>query len=271
MSGRTAIFLSVRDKATRLPGKVMRRIHGKPAVEHLIDRLKLSREADMLVMTTSGNRADDALVALASQCQIGCFRGSEDDKLARYLDAARAFDVGFCVIVDGDDLFADVAFVDQIVRNWRSAKGDYIIVDRLPVGATPFGVSTQALSRAVALKAETNTEVWGGYFTDTGLFDCRALPPQNAALARLDLRMTLDYPEDLAFFIAVFDELYRPGEVFAFDEIVALLERRPDIAAINQGAQHRYEERLRTAPPIRLRTSPSPSLTAAPATSGPRP
>ena len=255
MTGRTAIFLSVRDKATRLPGKVMRPIHGKPAIVHLIDRLKRSREADVLVMTTSGEPGDDGLSTLAAENAIACFRGSADDKLVRYLDAADALGIDFFAVVDGDDLFADWTFVDQIIRDWRRSDADLVIVDKLPIGGTAFGVKTAAMRRVVELKAESDTEVWGGYFTETGLFDCRFLQPEDPALARPDLRMTLDYQEDLDFFTAVFDALYRPGEVFAFRDIVALLERRPDIVALNSSVQQRYEANLKKAAPVRLKTT----------------
>ena len=255
MSGITAVFLSVRDKATRLPGKVMREIHGRAAIEHLIDRLKLSKEADLLVMTTSTHPDDDALARLAKRNGILCFRGSEEDKLRRYLDAASLHKVDFFTVVDGDDLFADWPFVDQIIRDWRGSNADFIIVDRLPVGGTPFGVRTEAMHRAVELKAEDDTEVWGGYFTDTGYFNCHFLEPEDSRLARPDLRMTLDYQEDLEFFMAIFDRLHRPGEVFGFHEVIALLEAHPEIAAINRGAQQKFEEGLKRSAPVRLKSA----------------
>ncbi len=250
--GRTAIFLSVRDKATRLPGKVMRVIQGRRAIEHLIDRLKRSTRADSLVMTTSTNPGDDGLACIAAEQGIGSFRGSEEDKLRRYLDAAEAGGVEFCVVVDGDDLFADPACIDRIVDEYKATGADYIICDDLPVGVTGFGVKIEALRRVVELKAENDTEVWGGYFTQTGLFRCRLLEAKPAH-RRPDLRMTLDYPEDLAFFEAVFAELYRPGEIFSFDDVMELLARRPDIARLNAGMKERYEAGLGRAAPVRMK------------------
>lgn len=252
--GKTAIFLSVRDKATRLPGKVMREFHGRRAIEHLIDRLKLSRQADLVVMTTSVNPGDDNLAALAAQNGIEVFRGSEEDKLRRYLDAAAHFGVDFFAVVDGDDLFADATFVDQIIADWRATQADFIIVDKLPVGGTAFGVPTQAMRKVVELKDENDTEVWGGYFTQTGLFNCHFLEPQDPVLAKPQYRMTLDYNEDLEFFVKVFDELYT-GTPIPFRAIIDLLDRRPDIVAINAGVQKKFEEGIKKAAPVRLKAS----------------
>ncbi len=250
---REAIFLSVRDKATRLPGKVMAPICGRPAIVHLIDRLKLSKLADALIMTTSVNPGDDGLAAIAHEQGIVCFRGSEDDKLRRYLDAADAYGVGFCVVVDGDDLFCDPVFVDRIIADHGESAGDYIVCDDLPMGATGFGIATEALRRVIEIKDDDDTEVWGGYFTDTGLFDARALTVDEPRFRRPDLRMTLDYPEDLAFFTAVFEELYEPGTVFSFTDIIGLLERRPDIAALNAGLREAYAASLSARATVHLK------------------
>lgn len=249
---KTAIFLSVRDKATRLPGKVMKEICGRRAIEHLIDRLKLAQTPDFLVMTTSVNPGDDGLQKVADDNNILCFRGDEADKLVRYLDAADKYGVEFCVIVDGDDLFNDPDTIDRIVHEYKISGADYIICDNLPLGATAFGVKTEALRKVVSLKAEDDTEVWGGYFTQTGLFQTKMLDPDER-FHRPNLRMTLDYQEDLDFFTAVFEALYQPGKVIPFAEIMELLDRRPEIASINQQVQKKYEQGLQKAAPVRLK------------------
>jgi spore coat polysaccharide biosynthesis protein SpsF len=246
VTSKSAIFLSVRDKATRLPGKITAPICGRRAIEHLIDRLKCTKRPDMVVMTTSVHPDDSDLVEIAKKEGILAFRGSEEDKLLRYLDAAREFGVEFCVVVDGDDLFADPTVIDRIVDDYETSGADYIIVDGLPIGVTGFGVRITALQEVVDTKAESDTEVWGGYFANNPKFNCRFLEPPKR-WNRPDWRMTLDYPEDLAFFTAVIEALYKPGRVFGFDEIVELLERRPDVAALNAGVREKYEANLKKA------------------------
>jgi spore coat polysaccharide biosynthesis protein SpsF (cytidylyltransferase family) len=152
-------------------------------------------------------------------------------------------------VVDGDDLFADPTMIDRIVEAYGSTGGDYIIVDGLPVGVTGFGVKIKALQQVVDTKAESDTEVWGGYFANNPKFNCVFLKPPPR-WAHPEWRMTLDYPEDLAFFTAVIEALYRPGQVFGFDEVVELLERRPEIAALNAGVREKYEANLKKAAPV---------------------
>src|SRR5207249_306202 len=87
----SAIFISVRDKATRLPGKIYADLGGRPAIERLIERMRTCTEPDRVVVCTSTHPDDRKLLATAERAGISAFAGSEDDKLDRYLRAAERF------------------------------------------------------------------------------------------------------------------------------------------------------------------------------------
>jgi spore coat polysaccharide biosynthesis protein SpsF len=239
-----AIFLSIREKATRLPKKVLLPIQGKPVTEHLIDRLKTAKLPDQVIMTTSTHPDDGVLAAMARRCGIPCFRGSEDDKLDRYLAAARADEVDFMVIVDGDDPFCDPVYIDRVIVKHLETGADFVACQGLPLGAASSGFTRQALEKVCQIKNECDTEVWGGYFVETGLFKVEYVQAREPLLQRPDVRMTLDYEEDYRFFREIFDALYVPGKVFSLEEVMSLLERRPEIIEINRGVQKLYEENL---------------------------
>ena len=249
MSAQTAIFLSIRDKATRLPGKVRAEIGGRPAMIQLLERLKCAREAGLLLVCTSVHPDDAALVTLADSVGVSSFRGSEDDKLDRYLKAAQAHGVEFAVIVDGDDILCDAGVVDEIIRAYRATGADYILARNLPLGATGFGLKVAALERVCRGKAETETEVWGDYFADAARFRTLELD-LDPELSHPEFRMTLDYEEDLRFFRAVFDALPQP---FDLKDVVRLLVARPEIAALNAGVQAIYEKHLQKSTPARMK------------------
>lgn len=248
-----AVFLSARNKSTRLKRKELVPIQGRAAIELLMERLKTVTAADRIVLCTSTHPDDAVLCELARRWGIETFRGDPEDKLARYEAAAERYGVDFAVVVDGDDLLCDPPHIDAIIVAYGETGADFIIVAGLPLGCTGFGVSREALEKICQLKAETDTEVWGPYFTETGLFRTLELPVRDPRLHRPDLRMTLDYPEDLRFFEAVFERLYRPGHVFSLREVIDLVEREPWIAEINRGVQAQYESNLRKAAPLRLR------------------
>jgi spore coat polysaccharide biosynthesis protein SpsF len=241
---RTAIFVSVRNKARRLPGKTLHQMQGRSVIEHIIDRVRTAPGADLVVLTTSVHPDDAVLIEVARKNGIEGFAGSEDDKLQRYLDAAKAHSIDFIVVVDGDDVLCDPSVIGRIIAERKANGGDFIIVDGLPIGVTGFGVDITALAKVVANKKEHDTEVWGRYFVDNPAYFSKLLPPPPT-WAHPDWRMTLDYPEDLAFFERVFAELYVPGSIFSFDAVVDLLTREPEIVGINAGVQEEYEKNLK--------------------------
>jgi spore coat polysaccharide biosynthesis protein SpsF len=250
---KSAIFLSIREKATRLSKKVLLEIKGKTVTEHLIERLKLARLPDLIVLCTSTHPDDTILVDIAKKDNIVYFRGSEDDKLDRYLNAALIFGIDFMVIVDGDDPFCDPVFIDKTIERFIQTDADFIACKDLPLGVASSGVKLEALKKACEIKDETDTEVWHGYFTDTGLFTVDYLEVEDEELRHPEIRMTLDYPEDFEFFKAVFDRLYVPGNVFTLKEIMRLLKSNPHIIDLNKGVQEAYLENLRKHTKIKLK------------------
>ncbi len=252
---KSAVFLSVREKATRLPKKVLREVRGRSMTEHLIDRLKLARRADQVVVATSVHPDDAVLCEIADRCGVSHFRGSEDDKLVRYRDAARRNGVDFMVIVDGDDIFCSEEHIDAAIAGFEETSADFVSQDGLPLGAASYGVRREAMERVCELKAESDTEVWGGYFTETGLFRTHIIRVDDPVLRRPDVRMTLDYEEDLRFFTAVIEALYTGARVPSFREIMEYLAVHPEVVALSAGAQQRYEAHLTKSAPVRLKTS----------------
>jgi len=243
MSVNTAIFLSVRDKSTRFPQKVRKVIQKQSVTEHLIDRLRLAKEPNTIIMTTSTHANDDWLVSIAEKKGVTAFRGDEVDKLKRYLDAATEYGIEFCVIVDGDDIFADGSFIDEIIRRYKSHGDDYIICDELPLGVTGFGIKVAALDYVVKTKKEHDTEVWGAYFTRNKRFKVHNIQvPLH--FRRPEYRLTLDYPDDLRLFQIIYHRLSPEGGVIPLEQIVKFLDAHPEIASINKEAQQQYERNI---------------------------
>lgn len=250
---KSAIFLSARMKSTRLPKKQMEPVCGRPITAHLIDRLKTARKADLIVMATSTHPDDRVLLDLAKQEGIESFAGSPPDRLDRYWKAAQHFGVDFMAIVDGDDPFCDPEYIDRTLALRESEGAQFIYTKGLPLGGTSIGLETKALAQICEQKDEEEPELWVSYFTETGLF--KVLYPQaDAEVRRPEIRMTLDYPEDLAFFKAIFEKLYKPRQVFSLRQILALLDAHPEIVALNSSCAEKYEanlKRIRRAPQLK--------------------
>ncbi len=246
------VFLSTRSRSSRLPGKALMKLQGKTVTEHLIDRLKLARNVRQVVLCTTTSSTDESLVRIAQENNIEYFRGSEEDKLDRYLQAARKFGTDFIVVADGDDVFCDTSFIDSCVDAFKRTGADYVSVRDAPVGTVPFCVKKEALEKACRLKNETNTEIWTGCFTDTGMFKA-LLVDAPEKLRRPDIRLTLDYKEDFALLEKIFASLYRPGNVISLGEVIEFLNKNPSLLAINRHMQEPYLQNQRRFPKITLR------------------
>ena len=245
----TPVFLSIRNKSTRLPGKSFASIGGIPAAEWLIARLKSIGGGVDVVICTSVHPDDALFEEVARRRGVDCYRGSPDDKLRRYRDAMAAgpiegdrrdFWEDFFVVVDGDDVLCDPRQLCRIVLAMRDRPEiDYCMVRDLPVGATGFGVRLRALEDVIYRKRESDTEVWGSYFTESHRYQVELLAPDRPELRRPDLRITLDYPEDLEVINAVVSST-GTSPLVPLEDIVAVFESEPGLADVNRAAGKRY-------------------------------
>jgi len=251
---KAAIFIPARAKSTRLPKKLLLTIKGKTLLEHLIQRVKLAKLPKLIVLCTTTSSDDAVLVDVAKKSGVEYFRGSEKDILERYLGAALKYGIDFIANVDGDDVFCDPELVDKTIEAYVKTGTDFLKWEDLPLGASPCGIKVEALKKICQLKDETDTETgWGRYFTNTGIFRVDILRSEDKELNRSDIRMTLDYPEDLEFVKEIFNRLYSPNRIFTLKDIIKLIEKEPKLVEINRGVQKRYWERFEKRAKVKLK------------------
>ena len=244
---KTAILITARLKSTRLPKKVIKPIKGRPMICHMIERLKLARRPDRIVICTSPLEEDRPLVEVAEEEGIDCYQGDPEDVLLRITNAAGEFGVETVVSCTADNPFVDPVYIDRLVEFHVDNVHDYSNTSGLPFGTFSYALSHQAMCRACEIKAERDTEVWGGYFTQTGLFEWGTLEVDDPAVRWPEVGLTVDTPEDFDLITRIFDELYEPGQVFPLSAVVDLCRRRPDLVAINASVVQK------AAIPIRIR------------------
>lgn len=253
---RAGTVVLARMGSSRLPGKSLLDVRGRPVIMHQFDRLRLSRRSEVLVLATTTLQQDDALARVAEQAGIPCFRGSVNDVVLRLSDAACAYELDFLAVVGGDDVFCDGEFVDRVIEYNERSSVDFVTIDRLPFGASPFGVAASALRRVLEIKPGEYTDGWERYLTDTGMFRTAKLGVDEPLLAHPEIRLDLDYDEDFALVQAIYDRLYEPGRVPDIRRILRLLlEEEPSLALINRAAHEKWLAN-RKAMPLPLIPSP---------------
>jgi spore coat polysaccharide biosynthesis protein SpsF len=230
---KSSILITARLKSTRLPYKVIKPIHEIEMIVHMLDRLKLAQHPEDIIICTSGVAQDDPLVEIAAKEGVKCFRGDPDDVLQRLTDAAEENNVDVVINCTADNPFVDPIYIDKLYEYHLDQKNEFSKIEGLPWGTFSYAISTPALRKACEIKSEKDTEVWHGYFMDTGQFKWGALEVTDQAVLWPNLRLTVDTPEDFEMVSRVFDELYTPGEVFPLADIVDLCRRKPELPAIN--------------------------------------
>lgn len=237
----TAIFITVRSDSTRLPGKAFLKILGKPVIEHIIMRTKLVTEVDEIVLCTTARSVDDELVAIADRLGIKYFRGSLEDKLERWLGAAKEFKIDYFVTMDGDDLFCDPELMGIAARQMENEGCDFIKAPKgLICGAFTYCIRTKALERVCEMKGTSDTEMMWVYFEDTGMFKVSELNVKEDVFFSDKIRMTLDYQEDFDFFAKIMEDLKGNDNDRPLREIVAYLRKNPAVSEMNAFRQAEF-------------------------------
>lgn len=247
-------LLSVREKATRLPKKVLLDVAGEPLTKRLLQRLSMADDVDEVILSTSIHPNDKVLVELAESAGYLAFEGSEDDKLKRYYDTALQYGLDAVVIVDGDDPFCFPEWVGLIVKELRRGNSDCVYIEGLPLGAASTGLMTSALKRVLEIKDESDTEVWGGYFIGSGHFAAKKISVLDPLFNHPHIRLTLDYEDDYQFVTAIINEFDGRTDFTSRELMDLLVNRKPELCSINKGAQTMYESHLAEAAPVRFRS-----------------
>lgn len=238
MTFKTAIFITARLKSKRLPKKVIKPILGQPMIEHMIERLKRTGISP-IVMMTSTNFQDDPLIEIAKRNNIDYFRGSEDDVLARIRDCARKFKPDLIISATADDPLKEPILIQRMIERYKETGFDFCEIEGVPDGCESYALSKKAVEKVCELKDDEDTEIWGPYFRDTGVFKCEKIKIDDPKIFRPHYRVTVDTPEDFEVVLKVFENLSKQKDYFDIYDICGFLDQNPKIVKINSHIETR--------------------------------
>jgi spore coat polysaccharide biosynthesis protein SpsF len=201
--------------STRLPGKVLMPLAGRPALVWLLERLEHADSLDSLIVATSDDPSDDPVADFCAARGTRCHRGALDDVAGRMLAAARAAKLDAFVRISGDSPLLDQRLVDRGVELMRS--GRYDLVSNVRPQSFPPGQSVEVVraeALAGALDPGDREHVTGPLYS--GAFDvCRF----EAEVPRTDLSYTLDGPDDAARLERILLAMDRDHWEYRWDEL----------------------------------------------------
>jgi spore coat polysaccharide biosynthesis protein SpsF len=259
--------IQARVGSTRLPGKILLPLGGRPMLERMLARVASAEQLDEVVVATTRLAADDSIRRLAAACRVACISGDPYDLCDRHLLAARATGADAVVKIPSDCPLIDPAVIDETVGFFRAHFNRYAYVSNLHPASWPDGNDVEVI-RLDALEATAREakRPFEREHTTPFIWD----QPERFALGNVSwragqdlsstVRLTLDYPEDYQLISAVFEALHRPESAeapgafvppFSVEAIVAYLDQHPEVRALNaayagQSWIQSYASELRT-------------------------
>jgi spore coat polysaccharide biosynthesis protein SpsF len=230
--------VQARSASTRLPGKVMLPILGKPMIFHLLDRLSYCHLIDRVVVATTDTPADDALAEQLRQAGTFVFRGSENDVLDRFYRCSLTYKPDVIVRVTADDPLKDPGVIDSAIRELREDPAlDYCsntIKPTFPEGIDIEAFRFSALERAHReAKAPAEREHVTPYIWNHK----EAFSVKNMVYSEnlSSWRLTVDKPADFELISRIFAELYPGNPRFSLADVVDFLKNNPELLQLNAG------------------------------------
>ena len=222
--------------STRLPGKVLVDICGRPMLVRVVERARRAALIDELIVATSDLAGDDAIVACCTSIGIACFRGDDSDVLDRFAMAARWADADAIVRITSDCPLVDPEVVDLVIDRFARSPSPVDYASNKIPQSFPRGLDTEVFTRAALERAWREASASYERMHVTAYMyehpDAFRLLSVTSDVDRADWRWTVDTVDDLRFVREVYGRL-GPEGLFTWNDVVTLLEREPGLREIN--------------------------------------
>jgi len=222
-----------------MPGKVLKKILGKPVLLHMISRVKRSKNIDRVVVITSKKKLDDAIENLCIENDIDVYRGSELDLLDRHYQAALIYKADFIIKVPSDCPLSDPNIIDKVVALWLNNKDQYDYVSNYHPPTFPDGMDVEGCTinvlKTAWKKAEKEYErehTFPYIWDQPNKFKIGNVENEYGDMF-MSHRWTLDYKEDFDFINTIYEN-FQNKKGFSFEDILKFLNENKQIEVINK-------------------------------------
>jgi len=231
-------LIQARMGSTRLPGKVLQDIGGMSMLARVVRRTARSQYLSRSVLVIPSEAKDDCLQQAAETLGLACFRGSENDVLDRYYQAACAYGADPIVRITADCPLIDAELIDQALERFTSSQptSDFLVAGwetGFPRGLEVEIASLKALTHAwqEAQLPYQRTHVFPYLYENPNRFQLSQL--NNSENLNEAMRWTVDTPEDLEFVRSVYQRFDNRDD-FSWRQVTALLQQEPELAEVNK-------------------------------------
>lgn len=231
-------MIQARMSSSRLPGKVMKPLAGKPMIEHILKSLSNSKKISDIIVLTSTNKQDDVLVNYLKENNWEYFRGDENDVLNRYYKAAEKYDADYIVRITADNPLIDHNVVDEVIEKAIESKVDYAANDL--VKTYPLGYRVEIISRKTLKQIENiaRDNLSREHVTLYVINNKKKYNVLNISAPKSlrypGWRLTVDTKEDFNLIQKIFRDLYSKNKSIPIKEVVEYLLNNLHLLKINR-------------------------------------
>lgn len=241
---KTVIIIQARMTSTRLPGKVLKTVLGKPLLEYQIERLRRIKLADEIVIATTINDTDQPIVDFCNRLGLFYFRGSEDDVLARYYGAAKQYNADIVVRITSDCPVIDPDLCEEEINYFLENENqyDYVRLEQYPRGLDAEVFSFKVLEECFreATDKPDREHVTPFIYRHPERYRIKHMACDEDYSHH---RWTVDTPEDFELVKRIIEELYPFKKIFDYVDMLEILKKNPGWYYINEEVrQKKYGE-----------------------------
>ncbi|MDY0277771.1 MAG: glycosyltransferase family protein [Acholeplasma sp.] len=229
--------IQARTGSTRLPGKVLKILEGKMVLEHVIERVKLSKNIDEIIIATTCQDKDDIIEYEALKSGVKVFRGSEDDVLSRYYHAAKFYKLDIVVRITSDCPLIDPYIMDNIITCFCENKFDIVS----NASSNPYN---RTFPRGLDIEVFYFSHLEAAYNYATEKYQREHVTPYLYERAKniyyyrngedySNYRWTLDTEDDFLLISRIYEHFYRGKHDFFMSDIIKFLKENPKLISIN--------------------------------------
>ncbi len=230
-------IIQARMGSTRLPGKVLMKVSGKPLLAYQLDRVLKSKKLDKVIIATSTLEKDDAIEIFCSNYGVDCYRGSENDVMSRYYDCAKQYDPDVVVRMTADCPLIDPEIIDKVVQKFENDNVDYC-GNTVPPKTSKFpdGSDIEVFSMSALKKA--NTEIIDEYSREHVTFQFWQNQKYTSSQYTQEedwsnYRITVDYPEDFEVIAYILNTLNKESIFGHLGDFVKIIDSNREIKEKN--------------------------------------
>ena len=244
---KTGIIIQARMGSTRLPGKIMKPLIDKPVLRHVIERVKQVKEADEIIIATTTNKEDDIIEKEALDNNVKVYRGSEDDVLSRYFEAAHHYSLDVIVRITSDCPLIDPLIINDMLNVYDQLAHDVMTNAGIDESQRTFprGLDTEIFSFSVLKDAQAYAEkIYQREHVTPYLYEnTNNIYYYKNSVDWSGYRITLDTKEDFDLIQGIFKQLYEGKHNFFLKDIINVLNEDKALASLNKHVKQKKLER----------------------------